>query len=328
MLAGKARETPLLHAATLSRICGRELHLKAENLQRTGSFKIRGAYNKLASLSAEERARGVVAASAGNHGQAVGWAASALGARATVYMPLDASISKVEATRSYGASVELFGERVDDSLAEARRRCASSGEVFVPPFEDRAVIAGQGTVGLELAEELPADVSVVAIPIGGGGLAAGVAVALRSLRPELRLVGVQAAACAPLAGSTSFGATIADGIAVKKPGRLTRSFLEPLLDAIVTVSDEEIAEAILLLLERTKLLVEGAGAASLAALMFRSLPPGPGCCILSGGNIDPSTLIPVLRHGLTRTGRVLLLRTRVEDRPGQLAALSGWRERE
>ena len=321
MLKGRARITPLLASATLSRMTGRSVHLKAENLQRTGSFKVRGAYVKLASLSAEERAQGVIAASAGNHGQAVAWAAGQLGVASTVLMPLDASISKIEATRGYGAEVLLFGERFDDALAEAKRRAAEDGRILIHAFDDERVIEGQGTLGLELAEQLGEEEGTVIVPIGGGGLAAGVAVALRELRPRLRLVGVQAANCSPFAGGGEPHPTIADGIAVKQPGALTRRLIDERLDEIVTVSDEEIAESILLLLERSKLLVEGAGAASLAALLFGKQGTGPVTCILSGGNIDPAALIPVLRHGLTRTGRVLVLRTTIEDRPGQLAAL-------
>lgn len=320
-LEGVARVTPVYGSETFSRLIGREVYLKAENLQRTGAFKIRGAFNRMATLSDEERRAGVVAASAGNHGQAVAWAAREAGLQATVFMPEDSPMAKVEATQSYGARVELGGEAFEEALAAALELAESSGATFVHPFEDERVIAGQGTIGLELAEQLPG-VGTVVVPVGGGGLAAGIALALRELRPEVRLVGVQAAACAPLAGGESHGFTIAEGIAVKKPGELTSSILRELLDDVVTVSDEEISEAIVLLLERMKLVVEGAGAAALAALLAgRVGGAGPAVAILSGGNIDPTLLISVMRHGLTLAGRYLVLRTKLADRPGELLKL-------
>jgi threonine dehydratase len=320
-LEGRARVTPVYRSETISRLTGRETFLKAENLQRTGAFKIRGAVNTIATLSDEERAAGVVTASAGNHGQAVAWAAREAGIPATIFMPVDAPMAKLEATRSYGASVELEGEMFDDALAAAQDRVARSGATFVHAFDDPRVIAGQGTLGLELAEQLDGEATVV-IPIGGGGLASGIAIALRELRPELRLVGVQAAACAPLAGGTSIGFTIADGIAVKQPGELTTPILHELLDEVVAVDDERISEAIVLLLERTKLVVEGAGAAPVAALCAGLVPgDGPVCCVLAGGNIDASTLVSVMRYGLTVAGRYILLRTRISDRPGSLIKL-------
>jgi threonine dehydratase len=320
-LEGRARVTPVYRSETISRLTGRETFLKAENLQRTGAFKIRGAVNTIATLSDEERAAGVVTASAGNHGQAVAWAAREAGIPATIFMQVDAPMAKLEATRSYGASVELEGEMFDDALAAAQDRVARSGATFVHAFDDPRVIAGQGTLGLELAEQLDGEATVV-IPIGGGGLASGIAIALRELRPELRLVGVQAAACAPLAGGTSIGFTIADGIAVKQPGELTTPILHELLDEVVAVDDERISEAIVLLLERTKLVVEGAGAAPVAALCAGLVPgDGPVCCVLAGGNIDASTLVSVMRYGLTVAGRYILLRTRISDRPGSLIKL-------
>ena len=240
------------------------MFLKAENLQRTGAFKIRGAVNRIAALSEAERAAGVVAASAGNHGQAVAWAAREIGVAATVFMPQDSPMTKVEATKSYGARVELGGEMFDEALAAAQAYMDETGATFVHPFEDELVIAGQGTIGLELAEQAP-DATTVVLPVGGGGLASGVALALAALRPEVRLVGVQAAACAPLAGGREYGFTIAEGIWVKKPGDLTSAIIREHLDDVVTVTDDEISAAILLLLERCKLVVEGAGAAGLAA---------------------------------------------------------------
>jgi len=297
----------------LSRLAGRKVWLKAENLQRTGSFKVRGAVNKLSLLGEEERAAGVIAASAGNHGQAVAWAARELGIKSTVFMPQDAPMAKLEATRNYGAQTVLAGAGFDEALAAATERARETGATFVHAFEDEAVIAGQGTIGLELAGELR-DVETFVVPVGGGGLAAGVAIALRSLRPRVRIVGVQA-------GKTGRG-TIADGIAVKHPGELTMAILEDLLDDIVHVEDEEIAEAITLLLERAKLVVEGAGAASTAALLD-GIVGGEGevCVLLSGGNIDPTMLISVMRHGLTLAGRYLAFRTRIADRPGSLVEL-------
>jgi threonine dehydratase len=321
LLSGVARQTPVYRSETLSRLAGRAVWLKAENLQRTGSFKVRGAVNRIAGLSEAERGVGVVAASAGNHGQAVAWAAREAGVAATVFMPEDAALAKVEATRGYGAEVVLAGDSIDEALAAASGHAAATGAVLVHPFDDPAVIAGQGTIGLELDEQL-GELETLVVPIGGGGLAAGIALALAELRPAVRLVGVQAERCAPLAGATELGFTIADGIAVKQPGALTRPILDERLAAVVTVTDEQIAEAIVLLLERAKLVVEGAGAAPVAAL-FAGLAGGAGpvCVLLSGGNIDATVLIQVARHGLTQAGRYLVVRTRVPDRPGQLGAL-------
>jgi threonine dehydratase len=310
-----ARVTPVYGSETLSRRSGRRVWLKAENLQRTGSFKIRGAVNKLTGLGEAERAAGVIAASAGNHGQAVAWAARELQVKATVFMPQDAPMAKVEATRNYGAETVLAGAMFDDALAAAETRAEETGATFVHAFEDEAVIAGQGTIGLELLEQLP-DAQTFLLPVGGGGLAAGIAIALRAQRPGARIVGVQA-------GKTGRG-TIADGIAVKHPGVLTMAILDELLDELVHVEDEEIAEAITLLLKRTKLVVEGAGAASVAALLGgKAGGSGDVCALLSGGNIDPTLLISVMRHGLTAAGRYLVLRTRVPDRPGELQKLLG-----
>jgi threonine dehydratase len=316
-LDGVARVTPVYRSETLSRACGRDVHLKAENLQRTGSFKVRGAYNRISRLSDAERAAGVVAASAGNHGQAVAWAAREVGARARIFMPQDAPMAKVDATRHYGAEIELSGPALEECLDEARRYVDETGATFVHPFEDPLVIAGQGTIGLELAEQVP-DAATVVIPIGGGGLASGIALALRAVKPDVRIVGVRAAGTMP--GGPGF--TIADGIAVKQPGELTTSILERVLDDIVTVNDEEITKSIVLLLERTKLVVEGAGAVSVAALLQDRIG-GSGTVVplLSGGNIDASLLISVMRRGLAVAGRYLVLRTRVPDRPGELAKL-------
>ena len=320
-LDGVARVTPVFSSETVGRRCGRPVWLKAENLQRTGSFKIRGAFNRIATLSETERAAGVVTASAGNHGQAVAWAAREAGVRATVFMPEDAPTAKMEATKSYGAEVVLTGSGFDAAAAAVEER-VEAGETLVHAFEDELVIAGQGTLGLELAEQLGPEVETLVVPVGGGGLAAGIALALEEVRPGLRIVGVQAAACAPFAGAKPTGGTIADGIAVKQPGELTRALLADRLDGIVTVTDAEIAGAILLVSERCKLTVEGAGAASLAALLAGRIEgEGAACALLSGGNIDASSLIEVLRHGLTRAGRYVVVRTRITDRPGNLAEL-------
>lgn len=321
LLAGVARVTPVYRSETFTRLAGRPVHLKAENLQRTGSFKIRGAVNRIATLDEAKRRAGVAAASAGNHGQAVAWAAREAGIAATIYMPEDAPMAKVDATRSYGATVELAGAGFDEAVAACREHVQATGATFVHAFEDPQVIAGQGTLGLELAEQLPG-LGTLVIPVGGGGLAAGIAIALRELLPRTRLVGVQAAACAPLAGGTVHGFTIADGIAVKQPGTLTSAILAELLDEVVAVTDEHISRAIVLLLERTKLVVEGAGAAGVAALLAGLIDGGDEtCAILSGGNIDPTLLMQVTRHGLTAAGRYLIVRTCVPDRPGELLKL-------
>ena len=313
-LAGIARVTPVYGSETFSRVAGRDVWLKAENLQRTGAFKVRGAVNRIATLSPDERAAGVVAASAGNHGQAVAWAARNAGIPARIYVPQDAPMAKVEACRTYGSELIMGGDRFEDAMAAARADVEETGATFVHPFEDPIVIAGQGTIGLELADQVP-DAGTVVIPVGGGGLASGIALALRASKPDLRIVGVQA-------GKTGF--TIADGIFVKHPGELTTSILDDVLDEMVDVDDEMISEAIVLLLERAKLVVEGAGAVGVAALLEGKVGgSGPVAVVLSGGNIDPTLLISVMRHGLTLGGRYLVIRTRIPDRPGELVKLLG-----
>ena len=313
-IAGVARETPVYSSETFSRIAGRDVSLKAENLQRTGAFKVRGAVNRIATLADAERRGGVVAASAGNHGQAVAWAAREAGIPARIYVPQDAPMAKVEACRTYGSETIMGGDRFEEALAAALADVEESGATFIHPFEDPVIIAGQGTIGLELVEQVP-DAGTVVIPVGGGGLASGIALALRELKPGLRIVGVQA-------GLDGF--TIADGIFVKKPGDLTMSILDELLDDMVSVDDEAISEAIVLLLERSKLVVEGAGAVGVAALLSGKVGgSGDVAIVLSGGNIDPTMLISVMRHGLTLGGRYLVVRTRVPDRPGELVKLLG-----
>ena len=311
-LADIAAVTPLYPSETLSRLAGREVRLKAENLQRTGAFKVRGAVNKLSTLSPAEREAGVVAASAGNHGQAVAWAARELGIHARIYVPLDAPMAKIEACRNYGAETEMSGAYFEDALTAAVADAEETGATFIHPYEDALVIAGQGTIGLELVEQAP-DMQTVLIPIGGGGLSLGIAIALRAVRPDVRIVGVRAGVD---------GYTIADGIFVKIPSDFTMPLLEDLLDDIVDVTDEQISEAIVLLLERMKLVVEGAGAVGVAALLAgKAGGNGPAVAVLSGGNIDATMLISVMRHGLTTAGRYLVVRTQLADRPGELIKL-------
>ena len=312
LLAGVARVTPVYPSETFSRLAGREVLLKAENLQRTGSFKIRGAVNKLASLGAAERGAGVVAASAGNHAQAVAWDAREAGVHATIFVPQDAPMAKVEATKSYGADVEMGGEALEEAIAAAQRHVEETGATFVHPYEDEVVVAGQGTIGLELAEQV-LHAETVLVPIGGGGLASGIGLALRATRPETRIVGIRA---------DPDGFALADGIAVKSPGKLTAPLLDRILDDVVEVARDDIAQAILLLTERSKLVVEGAGAVGIAALMEGKIAGnGPVAVVLSGGNIDATTLITVMRYGVTLAGRHLVVRTHVPDRPGELLKL-------
>jgi threonine dehydratase len=311
-LADVARLTPVYGSETFSRLAGREVVLKAENLQRTGSFKVRGAVTRIAALTDAQRAAGVVAASAGNHGQAVAWAAREAGIPAVIFVPQDAPMAKIEACRNYAATTELAGVRFEEALASALAYAEETGATFVHPYEDETVIAGQGTIGLELAEQVP-QAETVLVPVGGGGLASGIALALRAVKPDARVIGVEI---------RRDRYTIADGIAVKHPGELTSAILDDVLDGMVTVSDEEISEAIVLLLERSKLVVEGAGAVGVAALLAgRVGGSGPAIAVLSGGNIDATMLISVMRHGLTVAGRYLVVRTQLADRPGELIKL-------
>jgi threonine dehydratase len=323
------RRTPVLTSASVSGRCGGTVALKAECLQRTGSFKLRGALSKLRAV--EGAGRGVVAGSAGNHAQSLAYAARHCGVSCEVFMPVAAAVSKLEAVRAFGAEVHQQGSSVDECVALAQERAAEAGLTFVHPFDDLDVIAGQAGLGIELAEGVP-DLRKVIVPIGGGGLASGVALALKQARPEVELIGVQAAACSPGAASLRPGErvdamvaqTIADGIAIKRPGAITLPLLERLLDGVVTVEDEAIAEAMILLLERSKLVVEGAGAASLAALLCEAVAPsaaGTTVAILSGGNVDVGLLASIAAHQETRAGRRARLFTRVSDRPGGLAGL-------
>ena len=323
------RQTPLLESSALSELVGGPVYVKCENLQRGGSFKVRGAYVRISRLTAAERARGVVAASAGNHAQGVALAAGALGARATVVMPAAAPLPKVAATRSYGADIVLHGATVEDALAMARELAEETGSIFIHPFDHPDVIAGQGTVGLEIAEQCP-QVRTIAVPVGGGGLAAGVAVAARAELPGARLIGVQAEAVAPVPASLAAGhpvsvtpsATMADGIAVARPGELPISVLAGLHARAVTVTEENLSRGLLLCLERAKQVVEPAGAAGVAAILeHAALFEPPVVVVLSGGNIDPLLLSKVLRHGLSAAGRFLAFRCKLPDRPGALATL-------
>ena len=330
-IAGRVRETPTLKAGELSRRVGAPVVLKAENLQVTGSFKARGATNVIRGLPPEALRAGVVAASAGNHAQAVAWAARDAGGRAVLVMPEEAPVAKVAAVLQYGGEVLLHGATFDDAGAEAARLAAEEGLTPIHAFDAAEVVAGQGTVGLELAHQAP-DVRLVVVPLGGGGLAAGVALAVSELLPGARVVGVQAEACAPyidsLAAHRPIGArsanTICDGIAVKRPGDFTLPLVERYVDEVVTVSDDEVAEAMVLLLERNKLVVEGAGAVAVAALtQGRVAAPSEGsvCAVLSGGNVDASLLSECIRLGETAAGRRMVLSTVVPDRPGALAGL-------
>jgi threonine dehydratase len=330
MLRPVVRQTPVLESSALAAIVDGPVYLKCENLQRAGSFKVRGAYVRIARLSPSERARGVVAASAGNHAQGVALAAEWLGTRATVVMPAAAPLPKVAATRGYGAEVVLHGASVEEALARAREIAENTGSVFIHPFDHPDVIAGQGSVGLEIAEQCPQARTVV-VPVGGGGLISGVAVALSSALPRARIVGVQAEAVAPIAASMAAGhavsieasATMADGIAIAAPGTLTMPLISSLCDQVLTVTEENLSRALLMCLERAKQLAEPAGAAGVAALLEHSahLFQPPVVVVLSGGNIDPLLLSKVLRHGLSAAGRYMAFRCKLPDRPGALATL-------
>jgi threonine dehydratase len=331
LIAGKVRETPVLPAGELSRRVGAPVVLKAENLQLTGSFKARGATNMIGRLSGEALRAGVVAASAGNHAQAVACAARDAGARAVLVMPEEAPVSKVAAVRQYGGEVRLHGGNYDDAHDEAARLVEAEGLTAVHAFDQAEVVAGQGTVGLEIARQAP-EVTLVVVPLGGGGLASGIGLAVAEWLPGARVVGVQAEACAPyidsLAAHKPIGArsanTLCDGIAVKRPGDFTLPLVERYVDEVITVSDDEVAEAMVMLLERTKLVVEGAGAVAVAALMQgRVAAPEEGqvCAVLSGGNVDASLLSECIRLGETAAGRRIVLSTVVPDRPGALSGL-------
>ncbi|HYO61922.1 MAG TPA: threonine ammonia-lyase [Actinomycetota bacterium] len=330
-LRGVAVQTPVDRSRALSDICGNEVFVKCENLQRTGSFKIRGAYNRIVQLSDDERAAGVVAASAGNHAQGVALAASLAGIEATVYMPASASLPKAEATKRYGATVMLEGHDFGAAFKAAEEHAERTGATFVHPFDHAHVIAGQGTIGLELSEQM-GELGTVVVPVGGGGLIAGIAAAVKGLQPSARVLGVQASGAASFPRSLEQGSpvtldsmsTIADGIAANRPGDLTLAHVAEQVDEVVCVSDDAIAEALVMTAERMKLVLEPAGAAGVAAVTqgLGDLTP-PVVVVLSGGNIDPLLLLRIMRHGLSASGRYLAFRTRVPDKPGELYRLLG-----
>ncbi len=325
-LQGVARVTPLNPTKSL----GKNVYIKCENLQLTGAFKLRGAYNKLRCLSPEEAAKGVIACSAGNHAQGIAWSATKLGIKSVICMPAGAPISKIESTRNYGAEVVLVPGVYDDAAAEAQRLCKEKGYTFAHPFNDPYVIAGQGTIGLEILEQLP-EVDQIIVPIGGGGLIAGVACAVKHLKPSCKIIGVQAVGAASMWVSRNAGkittlsnvSTIADGIAVKTPGDLTFDLCEKYVDEIVTVKEGEIAAAVLALMEDQKIVSEGAGATTVAAVMYGKVSAADKktVCLVSGGNVDATMLSKIITKGLTKSGRITNLSTRIHDRPGELRKL-------
>jgi threonine ammonia-lyase medium form len=330
LLRGIVRPTPLEFSRALSDRVGGDVHLKCENLQRAGSFKIRGAYTRMSRLSDQEKARGVVAASAGNHAQGVALAAQLLGISSTVFMPLGAPIPKLMATRAYGARIEQVGTNIDECLVRARQFETETGAVLIHPFDHPDIVAGQGTCGLEILEQCP-DVKTIVVSAGGGGLLAGIATAVKAKRPDVCVIGVQAEKAAAYPQSLAAGrpvplttmATMADGIAVGCPGEVPYAIVAELVDSIETVSEETLSRALLFLLERAKLLVEPAGAAAVARLLDagKGVYEGPVVAVLSGGNIDPLLLLRIIRHGLAAAGRYLQFRVQVPDRPGSLAGL-------
>ena len=331
LLRGVVRPTPLEMSRWLGGVVGGPAYLKCENLQRAGSFKIRGAYVRIARLSEDERARGVVAASAGNHAQGVALAASMLGAKATVFMPEGAPIVKEKATRAYGADIRFVGSTVDEALVTATEFAAETGAVLIHPFDHPDIVAGQATVGLEIVEQCP-DVRTIVVGAGGGGLLAGIALAVKDARADVRLIGVQASGAAAYPPSLDAGrpvplatmTTMADGIAVACPGEVPFRLVRQLCEGVVTVSEDWLARALVLLLERAKLVVEPAGAASVAAILANpaAFEP-PVVAVLSGGNVDPLLMLRVIRHGMAASGRYLTFRVRIPDRPGALARLLG-----
>ncbi|WP_312178864.1 threonine ammonia-lyase [Arthrobacter sp.] len=334
LLDGVIATTPIEQSRALGRITGSEVYLKCENLQRAGSFKVRGAYVRMAKLSDEEKSKGVVAASAGNHAQGVAVAAARLGIKARIFMPLGVALPKLAATQGHGAEVVLHGHNVDEALAEAQRYADETGAVFVHPFDNVDIVAGQGTIGLELLDQIPT-LDTVLMGVGGGGLLAGVAVAIkaraRELGREVKIIGVQAENAAAYPPSLAADAlvplskvsTMADGIAVGRPGQLPFSIIRELVDDVVTVSEDALARALIFLLERAKLVVEPAGAVGVAAIMEGKIKnPGNTAVILSGGNVDPMLMLKVIQRGLAAAGRYLVVRILLDDRPGSLATIS------
>ena len=331
LLRGVAITTPMEESRWLSSVVGGQVLLKCENLQRTGSFKIRGAYLRMSRLSAEERARGVVAASAGNHAQGVALAAKMLGIKATVFMPEGAPIPKLNATKGYGADVIFHGAILDEALTRAIEYAEETGAVLIHPFDHVDIVAGQATTGLEILEQAPTAASVL-VPTGGGGLVAGIALAIKAHRPDVRVIGVQAEGAAAYPASLKAGApvalksmsTMADGIAVACPGVVPFEEIAHHVDDMITVSEESISQALVLLLERAKMVVEPAGAVGVAAVLDHpDAFPTPAVAVLSGGNVDPLLLAKLIRHGMASAGRYLNIRVRIPDRPGGLARLLG-----
>ena len=330
LLSGIIAPTPLEFSQALTDRVGGAVHLKCENLKRAGSFKIRGAYTRMSRLSDEEKARGVVAASAGNHAQGVALAAQMLGISSTVFMPLGAPIPKLMATRAYGAHVEQLGTSIDECLVRAKQFETETGAVLIHPFDHVDIVAGQGTCGLEILEQCP-EVKTILVSVGGGGLLAGITTVVKATRPDVRVIGVQADKAAAYPPSLAAGrpvpltsmATMADGIAVGCPGEVPYAIVRELVDSIETVSEESLSGALLFLLERAKLLVEPAGAAAVARLLDAGphAYDGPVVAVLSGGNIDPLLLLRIIRYGLAAAGRYLQFRVRVPDSPGSLAGL-------
>ncbi len=309
-LAGLVHKTAISRSSSLDKMTGGQIFLKLENMQKTGSFKVRGASNRILTLSPEEGAKGVIAASAGNHAQGVALAATRAGIPSTIVMPEGAPISKIMATRGYGANVVLAGHNYDEAWKKAVEMQKATGALFLHAYDDPFVIAGQGTIGLEIMEQLP-DVDVILVPVGGGGLSSGVALAVKSLKPTVQVIGVEAA---------NRSNTIADGIAVKHPGKVTGAILETYLDGMVQVDDEEIAGTILLLLERVKIITEGAGAASVAAALYKKIPTEGRkiACIVSGGNVDVNFIAQIIQRGMLKSGRYTEVTAVIADRPGSL----------
>ncbi|WP_416828954.1 threonine ammonia-lyase [Ectobacillus polymachus] len=326
-MKGIVHTTPIDYSKTFSKLSGNDVYIKLENLQKTGSFKVRGSYNKLMSIPKEQLQAGIVAASAGNHAQGVAYSSGMLDVPCTIVMPKGASLSKIQATRQYGAEVILYGNSVDEALSYAKELQNKNGAVFIHPFDDEAIIAGQGTLGLEIIEQMQ-DVEAVICPVGGGGLIAGVSLAIKEYNPKIKVYGVQARACPSMKQSllenkvvsVNLSPTMADGIAVKRPGDLTFQMIRRYVDDIVCVDEMEIARSMLLLLERNKLLVEGAGASSLATLLYHKTPLARKkvVAILSGGNVDVNFISRVIEHGMAEAGRFVQFTTLIRDKPGEL----------
>lgn len=328
-LRGVCRETALMHSAFFSKEYGLDVYLKPENLQETGAFKLRGAYFKIAQLSEEERSRGLIASSAGNHAQGVAFAAKSLGVSATIVMPRNTPLIKIEATRKLGAEVILHGDIYDEANSEARRIEAERGSVFIHPFDDKDIIAGQGTIGLEILEELP-DVEAILVPVGGGGLIAGVASAVKAIKPEVMIIGVEPEGARTMSWSIQSNEirsldrvdTIADGVAVRTPGSITFDICRNLVDEWIAVPDDKLMQAFLLLVERHKLVAENSGVLPLAALDMLNIRGKKVVPIISGGNIDVVTIASMIDRGLVSRGRIFCFAADLPDEPGQLLKIS------